>query len=173
MIHATNTILKSIIYFKNDQKLQTQQPPYCFPALHPFTKRHHEADEKSATPQLVLNFHKCHRQNLVYVFDLEIAQSMGKTLFQTRNWCMVNFGNMPPECLLRMVTCDGFCNKKHKQRMKTIERCFFDSQDLCKECHQTPPVLMRGRLHAVDSVDVVRRLILRPNPEFTLTRGSQ
>ena len=52
-------------------------------------------------------FHTHHRHDLRNVFDLDISLSTGKTSFQTWSWGIVHFGNMPPECLLRVETIDG------------------------------------------------------------------
>ena len=58
----------------------------------------------SDAPQLVPYFHINAVSRGDQVFDSEFAQSIGKTVFQTLGWCIVNFENIPPERLMRMQT---------------------------------------------------------------------
>ena len=96
---------------------------------------------------------------------------MNRTFFQTRSWFTVHFGKMLPDCVSTMETFDGQIHQQsYDQRKKTIERYPFHHQDMVKKClHQTTRVFLRERDPTLSSDGTVRRLILTPNPEFTMS----
>ena len=50
----------------------------------------------------------------VYFFDLEQAQGLNTTVYQTRSWCIINFGNIAPECLQDLNHSQmSFCTNVH------------------------------------------------------------
>ena len=107
-----------------------------FSALYPFVPNEKRPDEDGEAP-LVLYCQKTLCHDLIHVFGVEFVQSIGKTFLQTRSWCTVYFGSIPPECL-RMETIDcRTVKKRHQQRKETIDMFLFFA-DMAKDAFTTP-----------------------------------
>ena len=140
--------------------------------VHPFETEYKKQDENSDRPWFVTYHHKTPLHDLIYVFNLELAQSMKNTLLQTPIWMMVHFGTIRADSLLFKETFDSRSLRKTSSASKA------DNRDQCHSLHQDmvrgmpPPDTSHfhaGGDPAVSSDDTVRRLILTPNPEFTLS----
>ena len=148
--------------------LHTGRQACFFSAPNSFTKKYNGLDEISAAPRRLVLPQK-NRHDLKYVFDLEIAHSMGTTFFQARDPATVHFGSLPPESLLKKETLVKSVTRRHQQRMMTIEGFLSQSQDITKECHHRTHSFFCGRTDPAPGFDVARKFILTPNPWFTVS----
>ena len=99
VIRSTNTVLQSTVFLQADKHNKQAGKACYFSALHPLDTKHNGPPENTDVPQLVSSFHRKHRPDVIQMFDLEKAQTMDQTIFQTRR--------CHPKCLLRMVTFKG------------------------------------------------------------------
>ena len=150
---ATNTIQKSTVLW-GGRGLQTGRQDLCFSALHPFTKKHNGPGESSVTPSPDFHKHVRHFFLKKYVPDLEMAQRVGRTFFQMRSCATVHFGNLPPECLLRVESLDGqiiqktpsLANKDHQKISSPFTGCYHGMQqpDTSRLCAGGDPTRLHG-----------------------------
>ena len=87
--------------------IQTGRQPCNLSVLYPFTTKYNGPNDNSDAPQLAPYCHKKPYHDLIFVFDLELAQSMDNRFFSETELAQFLFGSMPPERLFKMQTFGG------------------------------------------------------------------
>ena len=114
---------------------QTGRRACYFSAFHRLEKSHKAPDENSDSPQLVPYPTKITYHDSIYLFDLELAQTIGKNIFQIGTWCAIHIENIPPECWARMDTFNGRVLKKKENATGSNRRQSKDSFSCIRMSH--------------------------------------